>query len=190
VNQLADWHNTGFRLSVAVNVSVRDLLDAGTIEILRRLMSEKRIAAGALTLEITEGSIMENTRDTLAVLGRLNDMGLRLSIDDFGTGYSSLAYLSRLPVQELKIDKSFVLGMAGNRRDGLIVDTTIDLGHNLGLEVVAEGVENEMIWEALKGMNCDIAQGYYISPPLPRDDFVRWAQTTKWRPQESGKTSR
>jgi EAL domain-containing protein (putative c-di-GMP-specific phosphodiesterase class I) len=122
---------------------------------------------------------MEDTAHAQGVLQFLRDIGLRLSIDDFGTGYSSLSYLKKLPVDELKIDKSFVIEMAIDKDDAAIVRSTIDLGHNMGLKVVAEGVENEAAWEMLKAWGCDLAQGYFISPPLAPDDLVQWLCATQ-----------
>jgi diguanylate cyclase len=108
------------------------------------------------------------------VLDRLSAMGVRLSIDDFGTGYSSLAYLKRLPLNEIKIDRSFVMHMLENEDDAVIVRSTIDLGRNLGLEVVAEGVEDAPTWDALASLGCDVAQGYYLSRPVPAEELGKW----------------
>ncbi len=130
--------------------------------------------ARALTLEITETSIMGDPGRTLSVLDRLAGLGLVLAIDDFGTGYSSLAYLKRLPVDEVKIDKSFVLDMKTDPDDEAIVRSTVDLGHNLGLRVVAEGVEDEDTWQRLAELGCDRAQGYHLGHPMPADVFEAW----------------
>jgi EAL domain-containing protein (putative c-di-GMP-specific phosphodiesterase class I) len=108
-------------------------------------------------------------------------MGVRLALDDFGTGYSSLAYLKRLPVDELKIDRSFVLGLAGSASDGEIVRSTVGLGHNLGLSIVAEGVEDESSLAFLRDVGCDIAQGFFIAKPMPAESIVEWATTSTWR---------
>src|SRR5207249_12216424 len=125
-------------------------------------------------LEITESMVMAEPKRTLAVLNRLNRLGVRLSIDDFGTGYSSLAYLKQLPVTSIKIDKSFVLGMADDPGDAVIVESTIHLGHNLGLEVVAEGVETDEVWNRLAELGCDTAQGFYLSKAVPSTELTRW----------------
>jgi EAL domain-containing protein (putative c-di-GMP-specific phosphodiesterase class I) len=125
---------------------------------------------------------MSDTGQTRRLLEQLHGRDLRLSIDDFGTGYSSLAYLSRLPVNEIKIDKGFVMGMFQNAADRLIVDATIGLGHNLRLEVVAEGVETEAMLAALRRQGCDFAQGYHVSRPLRPADFVHWLGCCPWRP--------
>ena len=123
---------------------------------------------------------MDDPQRALATLDRLHAMEFRLSIDDFGTGYSSLAYLKRLPVHELKIDRSFVSGMETDRDDATIVRSTIDLGHNMGLRVVAEGVENEAVWHLLAAAGCDIGQGYFMSKPIPAAQLADWL--AKWRP--------
>ena len=130
-----------------------------------------------LILEITETSVMSDAEYAMRVLNRLSAMGLTLAIDDFGTGYSSLSYLKRLPVDEVKIDKSFVLNMQDDENDAVIVRSIIDLAGNLGLRVVAEGVETEDAWDALRDMGCDIAQGYFISRPLPADQLGAWLET-------------
>ena len=118
---------------------------------------------------------MDDPQRALGTLNRLSGLGFKLSIDDFGTGYSSLAYLKRLPVDELKIDKSFVMGMEKDADDAKIVRSTIDLAHNMGLSVVAEGVENAKVWDLLRELRCDQAQGYHMGKPMPADDFVRWS---------------
>jgi EAL domain-containing protein (putative c-di-GMP-specific phosphodiesterase class I) len=117
---------------------------------------------------------MSDESRALHILRRLHDQGVAIAIDDFGTGYSSLAHLRRLPVSEIKIDKSFVIGMAGSSEDGIIVDSIIELGHKLGLRVVAEGVETLSSWKALSGLRCDLAQGYFLSRPLPAGDVTNW----------------
>jgi EAL domain-containing protein (putative c-di-GMP-specific phosphodiesterase class I) len=132
------------------------------------------VPAEAFCLEITESAIMDDPTRALTTLNRLSDLGFKLSIDDFGTGYSSLAYLKRLPVDELKIDKSFVLSMEKDLDDAKIVRSTIDLAHNLGLTVVAEGVENAKAWDMLRELNCDDAQGYHMGKPMPATDFITW----------------
>jgi EAL domain-containing protein (putative c-di-GMP-specific phosphodiesterase class I) len=115
-------------------------------------------------------------RRGVEMLERLAAMGVRLSIDDFGTGYSSLAYLQRLPVHELKVDRTFVMGIGADRNNAAIVRTIVDLGHNLGLSVVAEGVEDQVCWDALRAMGCDVAQGYALSRPIPVSAFDQWLQ--------------
>ena len=163
-------------LRIAINLSTRDLLDLEFPQHLSHLMQAYRVEASAFCLEITESAIMDDPQRAEATLNKLAELGFKLSIDDFGTGYSSLAYLKRLPVNELKIDKSFVMGMEKDESDEKIVRSTIDLAHNLGLSVVAEGVENQAILDRLTALGCDEAQGYFISKPIPHDTFVAWRQ--------------
>jgi EAL domain-containing protein (putative c-di-GMP-specific phosphodiesterase class I) len=125
---------------------------------------------------------MADAARAMEVLGRLRDMGVGISIDDFGTGYSSLAYLKRLPVNELKIDKSFVAHMAQDENDAAIVRSTVGLAHDLGLSVVAEGIEDSETWEALAALGCDVAQGYFMSRPLPAVALGDWLATSRWQP--------
>jgi diguanylate cyclase (GGDEF)-like protein len=160
------WLDSGHGVPVAVNLSTRCLLDADLPEMVRRLLAAHRVPAELLRLEVTESAVMGDAARCMAVLQRLHDLGVRLSIDDFGTGYSSMAYLRRLPVDELKIDRSFVLGMTTAAQDAVLVRTAIDLGHNLGLTVVAEGVENAEHVAALRELGCDIAQGYHYARPM------------------------
>src|SRR3712207_1859906 len=170
----AAWRREGLDVPVAVNLSVRSLLDPELADDVARLLRAAEVPARSLTLEITETSIMGDPGRTLSVLDRLAGLGLTLAIDDFGTGYSSLAYLKRLPVDEVKIDKSFVLDMHGNPDDEAIVRSTVDLGHNLGLRVVAEGVEDGDTWRRLAALGCDRAQGYHLGHPMPADVFEAW----------------
>ena len=162
------------QLRIAINLSTRDLLDQEFPAKLEALLNQYAIPRSGLCLEITESSIMDDPVRAEATLNELAQAGYKLSIDDFGTGYSSLAYLKRLPVHELKIDKSFVMGMEESRSDAQIVKSTIDLAHNLGLSVVAEGIENQAVYTLLNELTCDEAQGYFMSKPLPVDDFLAW----------------
>ncbi|MFO1192724.1 MAG: EAL domain-containing protein [Rhodoferax sp.] len=159
---------------IAVNLSTRDLLDLEFPARLDAILKRHGLQASAFCLEITESAIMDDPQRAESTLNRLSERGFKLSIDDFGTGYSSLAYLKRLPVDELKIDKSFVMNMEKDEDDAKIVRSTIDLAHNLGLTVVAEGVENQLIWDKLHALHCDEAQGYFMSKPLPSEAFVAW----------------
>ena len=174
LGQVRTWRAQGIDLSVSVNLSARDLLDLELPETVRSLLAQHEIAADRLELEITESVILADPMRARAVLSRLDAMGVQLAIDDFGIGYSSLAYLKRLPVSEIKIDRSFVLNMESDDNDGVIVRSTIDLGRNLGLRVVAEGVENEATWHKLGALNCDQAQGYFLSRPVPGDQIAAW----------------
>lgn len=172
--QWAGLQLPGQPLRISVNLSTRDLLDPDFPARLDVLLAKHRVAPHGFCLEITESAIMDDPLRAESTLKRLSERGFKLSIDDFGTGYSSLAYLKRLPVDELKIDKSFVMGMERDPDDAKIVRSTIDLAHNMGLSVVAEGVENIEIWHLLREQNCDEAQGYYMSKPLPVDAFKTW----------------
>jgi diguanylate cyclase (GGDEF)-like protein len=172
--QYHQWRSAGFDLPVAVNLSMRNLHDPRLSHTIAHLLATWNLTAAALHLEITESSLMADPDRALAVLGRLRELGLSIAIDDFGTGYSSLAYLKRLPVAELKLDRSFVRDMASDHRDRAIVRSTVELAHNLGLRVVAEGVEDRASQELLALLGCDQAQGYYISRPLPAADLTDW----------------
>ncbi|HEV2608664.1 MAG TPA: bifunctional diguanylate cyclase/phosphodiesterase, partial [Noviherbaspirillum sp.] len=170
----------GFPLRVSVNISTRDLLDQDLPAKFGDILERHGVPSSRFCLEITESAIMDDPVRAQQTLERLHAMGVDLSIDDFGTGYSSLAYLKRLPVDELKIDKSFVMNMEQDADDAKIVRSTIDLGHNMGLKVVAEGLENEAVWELLARMGCDIGQGYFISRPMPAEVLPEWL--VNWTP--------
>jgi diguanylate cyclase (GGDEF)-like protein len=170
----------GLQMKLSVNLSTRDLMDQDLPDKIARLLGTHGVEAGGLILEITESAIMDDPQRALATLERLHEMGLKLSIDDFGTGYSSLAYLKRLPVDELKIDKSFVMNMESDIHDAKIVRSTVDLAHNLGLSVVAEGMESTKSWKLLAGLRCDEAQGFLIAKPMPAEQFAAWARV--WVP--------
>ncbi|HET7487597.1 MAG TPA: EAL domain-containing protein [Acidimicrobiales bacterium] len=167
--QITDWRGQGLDLDVAVNLSVRSLLDTELPDEIGRHLEDAGVHPSRLILELTESSVMTDPARTGDVLDRLHALGVRLSIDDYGTGYSSLSYLRRLPVHEMKIDKSFVRTLGAERHDDVIVRSTVDLGHNLGLQVVAEGVEDEASWARLAALGCDSAQGYWLSRPVPAD---------------------
>jgi len=169
--QMRRWLDAGHAVPVAVNLSTRCLLDAGLPELVQRLLTGHGVPAALLRLEVTESAVMGDATRCMQVLQRLHDLGVKLSIDDFGTGYSSMAYLRRLPVDELKVDRSFVLGMTTNSADAVLVRTAIDLGHNLGLTVVAEGVEGAEHVLALRALGCDVAQGYHYARPMPATEM-------------------
>ncbi|MES2318960.1 MAG: EAL domain-containing protein [Pseudomonadota bacterium] len=164
----------GIHLKISVNLSTRDLLDQDLPGKFNDILQRYQLAPSSFCLEITESAIMDDPVRAQQTLERLHAMGVDLSIDDFGTGYSSLAYLKRLPVNELKIDKSFVLNMENDVGDTKIVRSTIDLGHNMGLRVVAEGVESEAVWRLLAALGCDQAQGYFMSRAMPADALAAW----------------
>ena len=168
------WADEGRRLPIAVNLSMRDLVDPGFPGEVATLLGKWRMPVTMLKLEITESSVVDDMKRTEDVLERLGAMGLRFSVDDFGTGYFSLAHLKRLPIDEIKIDRSFVSAMAAHEEDEVIVRSTIDLGHNLGLSVVAEGVETRAVMERLAPLGCDVAQGYYLGRPMPAEELEIW----------------
>jgi EAL domain-containing protein (putative c-di-GMP-specific phosphodiesterase class I) len=176
LKQCYEWKQQGIELSVAVNLSVRNLLDMELANDIERLLETWSVDPSMLKLEITENTIMVDPPRALEVLTRLRDIGAGLSIDDFGTGYSSLSYLKRLPVDEIKIDRSFVMNMPSSENDQQIVRSTVDLGRNLGLKVVAEGVETKDIWRDLATLGCDVAQGYYLTRPIPPEELVAWLE--------------
>ncbi|MDT8999448.1 EAL domain-containing protein [Paucibacter sp. APW11] len=177
----------GQALRISVNLSTRDLLDQDLPLKIGAILKARAAPPQALCLEITESAIMDDPQRALMTLEHLNAMGFKLSIDDFGTGYSSLAYLKRLPVDELKIDKSFVMAMESDLDDAKIVRSTIELAHNLGLSVVAEGLETAKTWKLLAALGCDEGQGYYIAKPMPEAQFMQWL--ANWRPPELGDES-
>jgi EAL domain-containing protein (putative c-di-GMP-specific phosphodiesterase class I) len=168
----------GLDLSVAVNLSTRSLLDPHLVTTVMSLLDRWKVPAHRLAFELTESALMSDPARGQEVLTELHEMGVRISIDDFGTGYSSLAYLRQLPVDEIKIDKSFVQEMAVQDGDIFIVRSVADLGHSLGMEVVAEGVEDQHCLYLLTVMGCDQVQGYHLSRPPPSPDLAAWMQTS------------
>ncbi|MBI3609570.1 MAG: EAL domain-containing protein [Nitrospirae bacterium] len=178
--QCRDWQQAGMEFTVAVNLSARNLQDLQLPDQIAEMLQTSGIRPDFLELEITESAIMADPARVLEIISRLKAMGIRFSIDDFGAGYSSLSYLRKLPVAAVKVDKSFVIGMTANEDDAIIVRSTIDLAHNLGLKVVAEGVESQEILDRLVAMGCDAAQGYYISHPVPAEGFTRWLGESPW----------
>lgn len=168
------WESAGMKLDVSVNVSPVDLADAAFADTVATLLADSGADANRIVLEVTEGAAMKDLAKTVRIMNRLRTLGVRFSIDDFGTGYSSLAHLERLPVSELKIDRSFIKDLEARQDEDVIVRSTIDLGHALGLKVVAEGVEKLYSWNALAGLGCDLVQGYYVAPPIPEPEFTAW----------------
>jgi diguanylate cyclase len=171
-DQARVWANSGAAASVAVNLSMRNLRDPDLVDFVAGVMASSQIPPGQLKLEVTESAFMANPARAIDVLSQLRSIGVRIAVDDFGTGYSSLSYLKRLPVNEIKIDKSFVTTLATDPNDVAIVRSTIELGHNLGLDVVAEGVEDRETWDLLADLNCDAIQGYVVSRPLPAGEAL------------------
>lgn len=178
--QLVALQKKGYDLTMAVNLSARNLHDMELPASILALLAESGVAPQDLILEITESAVMTNPSNGLTILTELDRMGVTLAIDDFGTGYSSLAYLKRLPVDELKIDKSFVTDMEENDNDAVIVRSTIDLAHNLGLKVTAEGVETRGAWDLLEILGCDNSQGYFMGRPMPAEKLEAWLQASAW----------
>jgi diguanylate cyclase (GGDEF)-like protein/PAS domain S-box-containing protein len=174
LRQCRAWQDEGLRLAIAVNLSARNLLDAELPAQVASLLERWNVQPELLEFEITESAMLADPVRTKLILERLSAMGIRLSIDDFGTGYSSLAYLKRLPVDEVKIDRSFVMNMERDEDDATIVRCTIDLARNLGFDVVAEGVESRPVWDRLKTLGCTAAQGYYLSRPVPASELRTW----------------
>ncbi len=183
MRQCGEWLRQGLRLQVSVNISARDLMNRDLPTEVANVLAEHQVPPGLLCLEITESGFMEDPAHAQRVVDRLAELGVQLSIDDYGTGYSSLSYIMRLPVQELKIDRSFISRMASDAETSTIVRSTIDLGHNLGLRVVAEGVEDLPVWNMLRSLGCDDAQGFFMSRPLDARSLAAWIRANDgyWR---------
>ncbi len=181
LEQCRAWQDRGLGLSVAVNLSVRNLADVEFPDRVAAALARHDVPSSLLAFELTESAVMSDPEHALPVLRRLHALGVRIAVDDFGTGYSSLAYLRRLPVDEVKIDKSFVFGMGSDLSDLAVVRAIVHLGHSLGLTVVAEGVEEDAARDQLLEMGCDIAQGYLISRPLGSERFEAWLQARTQR---------
>jgi diguanylate cyclase (GGDEF)-like protein len=186
IKQSRTWADKGINVKIAVNLSPHDLNNRHLPEEIGNLLSSYDVSPGRIILEITESAVMEDPVHAQEVLKTLSGMGLTLSVDDYGIGHSSLAYLKSLPVQEIKIDKSFVLKLADSRGDQILVKSTIELGHNLGLRVTAEGVEDRASLEILQNLGCDTGQGYFVSRPIPAEDFETFFRTSRWSPHFGG----
>lgn len=181
ITQWTKWSATGFTPRLAVNLSARNLIDELTLFDLRELIERHAFPPERLELEITESAFLVDPERALGVLRQMEAVGVKLAIDDFGTGFSSLSYLRQMPLHALKIDKSFVLRMSESSADRAIVNSTINLAHNLGLTVVAEGIETEAAASALQAMGCDQGQGYWIARPMPAEDIPQWCAGARWR---------
>jgi EAL domain-containing protein (putative c-di-GMP-specific phosphodiesterase class I) len=175
------WRDAGLDLTMAVNLAAPNVVDSALPALVAERLERWGVPGDRLECEISEHTVMADPHRAIAVLQGLRDLGVRLSLDDFGTGHSSLAYLKRLPLDEVKIDRSFVVGMSDDANDAAIVRSTIDLARHLGLEVVAEGVENEAILHDLEELSCDVAQGFFLGRPLPAAELGAWlaARTTR-----------
>ena len=189
IHQCARWRRMGIEIDVSINLSARNLQDSNLVPYIKELLITAAIKPEWVVLEITESTIMASPTEARNTLLKLDEMGIGLSIDDFGTGHSSLAYIKRLPVSEIKIDKSFVMDMITNDNDAVIVRATIDLAHNLGLKVIAEGVETKEAFDTLEILGCDMAQGYLFSPAIPEDKFVDWYNTSPWGNGDENRTA-
>ena len=179
--QLAAWNKQGIKLGVSINISAHDLLELNLPELIKDKIAEHNLDPSQITIELTESTLMIHVYKTLSNLQKIKNMGVKIYIDDFGTGYSSLQYLKRFPVTGLKIDKSFVLNMTQNDNDAIIVRSTIDLAHNMGLSVVAEGIERQLAYDVLEILGCDNGQGYLLAKPMSAEDLVDWL--TSWQAQ-------
>ncbi len=180
LEEMARWHDAGLVLQMCINLSARNLVDDELPDEMSAIMTQLGVDCRSLTLEITESALLRDPARARRVLDRLAAMGATVAVDDFGTGYSSLSHLRVLPVDELKIDKSFVINMADDDNDAMIVRSTIDLAHNLGLKVTAEGVETAAALELLCSLRCDMAQGYLMGRPMPSAEFQVWLRSSPW----------
>jgi predicted signal transduction protein with EAL and GGDEF domain len=181
LGQLTRWKSEGQNITVAVNLSMRNLHDPTLPEQVAELLRKWDLSGECLTLEITESAIVSDPSGTKDIIRQLRELGVGISIDDFGTGYTSLAYLARLPITQLKIDRSFVMNMNRNADDAAIVRSIITLGHDLALEVVAEGVETEGAYDQLARLGCDTIQGFLLSRPLAPEDLGAWLAERRLR---------
>ena len=184
--QSHSWHEMGIDCPLAVNLSAQDLHDPQRSERIAGRFATWAMPPRLIQFELTESTLMEDPGGALETMFRLKELGVELFIDDFGTGYSSLSYLQKLPVSSLKIDQSFVGSMLANTSSAVIVRSTIELGHNLGLGVVAEGVETQALWNSLEQLGCDTAQGYFVSRPVPAEGFATWLGNSPWRADRAG----
>lgn len=187
--QYAELQRTCADFSVAVNLSATILHDTDVVDLVKRTINIWGIEPGQLILEVTESAMMIDPKNSLETLKRFHDLGVVLSIDDFGTGYSSLAYVKRLPVKELKIDRSFVMNMDKDKGDAMIVRTIIDMAHNFEISVTAEGVESQVILDQLTALGCDCAQGYHMARPMPAKDLIAWLHDSPWGTQPKNRAA-
>lgn len=180
IKQYVAWQEKGIDINIAINISAENIMDKSYPDFVIGLKQQHKLCDSAITLEVTEDAVVADPNKATMMLNYLRDSGFKLSIDDYGTGYSSLAQLKQLPVQELKIDRSFVQHLTDDDSDKIIVKSTIELAHNMTLSVVAEGIEDEAALQWLKSQGCQLAQGYFISRPLPADAFDEWIESTKY----------
>jgi len=180
MRQQASWLSKGYHINIAINLSARNLMDSELIPTITGILNKHHVSPSSFTLEITESAIMGQPDKALQTIHDLKAMGFALSLDDYGTGYTSLGYLKDMPVDELKIDQSFIFNCLKSSRDSAIVESTIHLVGNLGLKVVAEGIESRDVWDKLKEMGCDKGQGYFIAKPMQADDLIKWLEGSEW----------
>ncbi|MGE0200610.1 MAG: putative bifunctional diguanylate cyclase/phosphodiesterase [Candidatus Melainabacteria bacterium] len=186
IEQASEWYRNGARISVSINITAESLEDQTFVDALWQILSEYRFPPQLLELEITEDAIINDLGKASDTTRKLTDMGIALSIDDFGTGNTSIFYLKKLPVTHLKIDRSFIRDMLQNADDAAIVRSTISLGKNMGLHVVAEGIEDAATFDELTGLGCDLAQGFYMSKPIPAEEMTAWLKSSAWGLRHSG----
>lgn len=187
LKECAKWHAENIKINMAVNLSARSLGDATILETVSSVLEDAGVAPRWLSLELTESAVMADPDHAMELLTKLHYQGVRISVDDFGTGYSSLAYLKKLPVSDIKIDKSFVMDMHKDGSDAVIVRSTIDLAHNMGLSVIAEGVDNQTVWDMLLELGCDVAQGHHMCKPLKARELKKWIANSRWGIKSIGK---
>ncbi|MDO8412904.1 MAG: EAL domain-containing protein [Gallionellaceae bacterium] len=180
LQQSTEWHNRNLRIPIAINISAINIQDQTFPDQVEKIMQQYPVPSSLLEMEITETALMEDPLCAIDTIQRLGALGITITIDDFGTGYSSMAYLRKLLVAKIKVDKSFVMDMINNRNDNVIVRSAIDLAHNLGLTVVAEGVETAEVLERLKSLGCDTAQGYHMGHPVSSDGLNKWLKESDW----------
>jgi diguanylate cyclase (GGDEF)-like protein len=186
LRQCLHYQQTFPDFSIAVNLSPSLLTNRSIVEIVANAVSIWSINPASLVLEVTEGAMMMNPKKSLEILNEFHQLGFGVSIDDFGTGYSSLAYLKNLPADEIKIDKSFVMNMASDKKDESIVKAAVNLAHTLDLKIVAEGVEDEKTLDLLSAMGCDYVQGYHIAKPMPQEELIDWMNDSEWSRKLAG----
>ncbi|KRB70670.1 putative bifunctional diguanylate cyclase/phosphodiesterase [Noviherbaspirillum sp. Root189] len=183
LQQAAEWHGLGIRIPIAINVSPRNLLQPGFCEAVLAAMKRTGATTDMLELEVTENVLMTDIERVAVELQQLAGHGIKIAIDDFGAGYSSLTYLYRLPVTHLKVDKSFVQGLAEEEVSAHIVEAVVSMARKIGIKTIAEGVETEVVYERLRDLGCDVAQGFFIAKPMPAAEFERWYRNWRGRPQ-------
>ena len=180
MEQLAEWRSKNTILPVAINLSAWNLQDPQLVNSIRERLSAWKLPSSYVEFEVTESAMMADPVRAAETMTQLDKMGINLALDDFGTGFSSLSHLKKMPFDVLKIDRSFVSGMVSDKNDASIVQSTIELAHNLGMRVVAEGVEDKQTLDELASLGCDITQGYYFSCPLAADALLHWMEQSPW----------